>query len=162
MSAALLGLVKAERVFDETRGLPFIAFADPYVRGEVITYLREDGILSKEELARRRADPKYAERRSPLFHTRRAFGFDLELLMRDIGGLSVRIVHQDLEVILRQLPPRWEHALRAFHYGECSAVEIGKQLGVSESRVVQLWRLGERRARGMLEAEGLALKDLLP
>ncbi|KKN40141.1 hypothetical protein LCGC14_0736390 [marine sediment metagenome] len=131
IGAGWIGYDRAQRRFDPGRGVKFITFAFPRIRGAMLDQLRA-------ERGARRAG---FEQRSQLQH-----------LAED--GLWVRApscspaidAEDHVQFALRMLPGRDRIVLRRLSRGETQR-EVGASLGVTESRVCQLRKRALDRAR---------------
>ncbi len=161
VSAGMIGLMKAEARFEERRGLLFVTFAKVWIWGEMMEHVRSEGPLSNEELALRRKDPARAAQ-AVKYHTRRVFNYEdvLQGVASDVGQLEARIKEHDRERVLRGMTEGRERMIRMRLAGR-RAAEIGRELGVSESRVVQIQRLAEKEIRALMTEEELVPADLI-
>lgn len=161
VSEGMIGLLMAERRFQEDRGLQFITFSKFYIRGAMMDYVRRQGPVPHDELAKQRRDPDRAAA-AVKYHTRRVANYEgvVARQARDMGKLEDRLRQLDFDTVLRGLPSRLERVIRD-HLAGIFATETGRQLGVTESRIVQLRREAEKQIRALMEEEGLSVNDLL-
>jgi RNA polymerase sigma factor (sigma-70 family) len=160
ISVAMLGLMKAAPRFNKRRGVKFTTFAQHYVRGAIIDYLRQEGLIPHGELARRRRDPVRAAEAAK-YHTARVPYDDIvENVVRDVGQQDERVKAHDRELVLQGMTARLERLTRLRLSGVLAAA-VGQEMGVTESRVVQLQRAAEKEIRALMEEEGLVPSDLI-
>lgn len=184
VAAAMLGLAEAADRFDETRGQPFVAFAEKRIRGAVLDELRRGDLMSRRARARSRAvgaTIQQLERtlgRSPEdTEVAAALGVTVDAYREELEGLAhVGCVPLDdltierladagdgprtaaergqlagqLAGALRALPERDALILNLYYVEELSYAEIGRLLGVTESRVCQLHSRSLARLRAAL------------
>jgi len=160
-SEGMIGLMLAESRFREARGLQFITFSKFYIRGAMMDYVRRQGPVPHSELAEWRRDPARAAA-AVKYHTRRTDNYEGAVARQthDAGQLGKRLRQLDIDTVLCGLPSRLERVIRDRLAGVTAAV-TARQLGVTETRVIQLWREAEKQIRVLMEEEGLSVNDLL-
>jgi len=157
-SDGVFGLRDAITRFDPRRGIKFETFAARRVRGAMIDAMRERDWMSR--LQRRRGDTR---RQVSLHSTARDDQGDRELIETLPAGRELLHEREELEA-LRQLVvdlPRDMRLIFALYYFEdLTFKEIGRVIGVSESRVSQMHsnallvlRAQQQRAKESASAE---------
>jgi RNA polymerase sigma factor (sigma-70 family) len=139
LGEARLALARAGSLFDACRGVPFGAYATRVIRHrlvQAVTEWRRGGRLDHSNFSEMRQatpggglgpfDPVCPRTREP---GQLALEWDL------------------LDRVSRSMPRRWFSVLRLYFAEERTMEEIGKQLGVTRSRVQQLVAQALRRAR---------------
>lgn len=155
-SDALLGLLKACRSFDPSRGAAFKTYLTQRVRGEVLDGLRDRGPLTRADLERVKAGVEVPfQERVSLEALREEVGFDavdddtslLELARE--AALRRRVDALFRYASLALAPREYEALVRHYRDGE-RLKAIGESWSVSESRVCQILKAAEARlARGL-------------
>lgn len=175
-SAALLGLVEAANRFDASLGRPFAAFASQRIRGAVLDELRRGDMLPRrvrQDVRRVRNLSRRLEHtlgRTPEeTEVAEELGMDLERFRTTVAGATeMQVVSLDVvreqalaaeqdqsdrpsaEVVDRaidKLDPRDAKIVEMHYDNEMTLAQIGKELGVTESRVCQLHARAIRRLR---------------
>lgn len=173
-SAAMLGLVEAAERYDDGRGIPFIAFAAPRIRGAVLDELRrcdsvprrKRSMARKIAAAERAVETRTGECDSSEVAT--ALGMsaaELGEARSSVGIMPTMVSFDDCRdlpkasaadhacrlAMMRQalagLPERDLMALQMSYRDGLKQHEIGKILGVTESRVCQILARSQRALR---------------
>lgn len=132
---ARVGLVRAARRYDATRGIPFAAYARWHIRGAIISVIGRN--------ARREHTPD---------------GFISEVSVNQPDGLVLdlpdprasvpeEVIRREDMRLIASLPARERIALIRTEVDGLSAAVVGEELGVSVARVYQLVHNGSERLR---------------
>lgn len=142
LSDATLGCVKAWRRYDPERGASLSTYAYLRARNEVLDGIRVRGNLTREECTAGLVDEDVpAARRVPVSIESLAEFTGMPLVVvdptaqRDYERAEASIV---LPGLLRVLPDRERQVIVDIYLRERTAVQVAKDLGVTESRVSQL------------------------
>lgn len=180
ISSGVIGLLKALKSFDPTRGVKFKTYAIPRIRGAIMDELRrldwiprslrrKANLLEKtyvsleEELGRVPTDREISQKlqieekelRRLYAHTNQFSLISLDsksdkdsrTLMEKtpstksedpLEALKKRDMMKKLKEVLQQLPKRERMVIIFYYYEELTLKEIGRILGISESRVCQI------------------------
>ena len=173
LADAYLGLADAREKFDSTKGVPFDAYLPTRIKGSVLDCKRRSDILPRrerkalkekealrtEQEARNRAsdpsaDPSAGLPDAPVRPT--AVDADvLGYLASDEASPEEQAIKSEqirrLREAVRALPER-DQTILSLAEEEIPIAEIGKQLGVSESRISQLHRRAVERLKEYLGA----------
>jgi RNA polymerase sigma factor for flagellar operon FliA len=182
IGAATLGLLDAVDRFDETRSIPFEAYARTRIQGAILDALRAEDHLSRRDRRKSReadlAEDKLRNRikREPNadeVHSVRA-GVPRTLphgmvfvsiedaddsLLADrspsdaFAALAMSQSHAQLRAAVAALPERNRLILSLYYEQELTYREIGGILGVTESRICQLLRSAHTRLKEELSAD---------
>jgi RNA polymerase sigma factor FliA len=178
---ATIGLLEAMSRFDENRGMEFMAYAKPRVRGAVFnglrTYLSEAS--KREHHASRLTDrmDSFDASSSPddplrqLISSVAGMGFGLLLdssASKDFFGAaldaSALAEQHQLDVLLEgalvQLPEREKLVLTLHYFQHMSFVDIAALLGVTKGRVSQMHRAAIEKSRSQLRGDGITPQDI--
>ena len=124
-SAAYMGLVEAANRFDPEKGVAFSTFAYPRIWGEINDYLRQLGWGKRGESRQATSLDFRSE--------------DEDCALKDLIEAKEEFNEDEfLEVVSRGLDEKAEDVLRFYFIDEYSMKDVGKQFGVSESRISQL------------------------
>jgi RNA polymerase sigma factor for flagellar operon FliA len=182
IGAATLGLLDAVDRFDDTRAIPFEAYARTRIQGAILDALRAEDHLSRRDRRKSReadlAEDKLRNRikREPSadeVHNVRA-GVPRSLphgmvfisiedaddsLLADrspsdaFAVLAMSQSHAQLRAAVAALPERNRLILSLYYEQELTYREIGGILGVTESRICQLLRAAHTRLKAELLAD---------
>ncbi len=182
-AAGVLGLVEAAQQFDESRGVPFKGFAYNRVRGAILDELRRNCPLSQQmlqQIATVRTvmdtlDPPVtteilAEKTGMTRDTIEACMSAMRLTRtqswdesvcgspRDDGDDPQRAVFdRELKDVLADcielLPQQERLTITLYYLEDLRLKEIGKVLGLSESRVSRILTNAENRLRGLITSK---------
>lgn len=167
---ATIGLLEAMSRYDENRGVEFMAYAKPRVRGAVFNGLRS--YLS--EAGRRKDLPSHLIDRMDSFDASSlddplgqlissVAGMGMGLLLDSIASKDLCIAESDastlaeqhqmdvlLESTIVQLPERERLILTLHYYQYMSFVDIATLLGVTKGRISQIHKSAIERSKGIL------------
>lgn len=172
---ATIGLLEAMNRYDENRGIEFMAYAKPRVRGAVFnglrTYLSE---ASRSENQTTRVNDRMDSLNAwpaedPLAQlVSSVAGMGLGLLLDSSAAADFFGAHSDasaltekhqmdvlLETAVTQLPEREKLVLTLHYYQHMSFVDIAALLGVTKGRVSQIHKAAIERSRTRLRADGI-------
>jgi RNA polymerase sigma factor (sigma-70 family) len=133
IAEALLGLTYAAGLFDETRGVPFGAYATLVVRHRLIQAIirwRRARRVRPLPVGRREGDPWESADPSRL---------------PEVPAQSA--AREMCDQLRRLLPDRWYSILLLYHVEGCTLGEVGQRLGISRERVRQLIEKATEQAR---------------
>lgn len=127
LSGALLGLLRAVRTYDPTRGVTLRSYATLMIRLTITDSLRELGI---HRAAWRRGN------RPPC----QLYSTDSDTISNttpfDDGGLENR---EEVDALLRRIPSiRLQRVFSMYHLEYMTLKQIGREIGISEARVGHL------------------------
>jgi RNA polymerase sigma factor (sigma-70 family) len=135
IAEALYGLTYAAALFDETRRVPFVAYATLVIRHRLIQFVR----------AWRRAAGRAGQ------YPDRGYADDAPWEAEDdnpapdpVTGLAAR---EMCDRVRRVMPRKWYTVLRLYHAEGRTFQEIGRMFGVSRQRVQQVVVLATEQAR---------------
>jgi len=178
VGAGLLGLLDAVDRFDESRAIPFEAYARTRIQGAILDALRAEDHLSRRDRRRNREADRAEDRlRAKLgrelstdecHKVRRGVPRALPHAQAfvpiedaDDGSLATeqdafaRVAARQEQARLRELvarlPARDRTVLSLYYEEELTYREIGAVLGVTESRICQILRGLQRKLREELE-----------
>lgn len=117
-SAAYMGLVEAANRFNAEKGVTFTTFAYPRIFGAIIDYLRECGM--------------------PLTSLDSSLEDDGCTLAETVSAPETSRVEEVFEAMTSNLDDKAQIVLRCYLMEDMPMKEVGRKLGVTESRVSQL------------------------
>lgn len=139
VSAGTVGLINAVDRFDDSRGVPFEAFARQRIRGAVIDEVRGLDTRGRMFWRRLRKGEVAAETAgAPLSLDRLAENGSEPAVADASAPLLEQDLWDDVGSALQDLPQRERDVIRRYYGGARTLREIGSELGVSEARVCQL------------------------
>ena len=130
-----LGLVEARVRFDESRGVPFPAFAAQRIRGAMLDGLRQVDPLTRDERARVRRE----EEVSPV--TLVEFTAAHDYPTGDVAADELIADHETMSLVrgaMETLSARERYVAMRYFFDEQPLKSVGEELGVTESRVCQI------------------------
>lgn len=141
--AAMLGLVQAAQAYRADKGVPFEIFAKRRILGAIQDQARTlDPLTRDQRKASKTGAPTVIEPR----HV--DYGDLAEVIAGNpLAGQAEWESSRAAAQMLRHLPKRLQSILRKHLLEEKSLLEIGRELGVSESRACQLVKEGTERLR---------------
>lgn len=177
---ATIGLLEAMSRYDENRGIEFMAYAKPRVRGAVFNGLRS--YLS--EASRREGQVTRIKDRLDSFDASPTDD-PLAQLISSVAGMGIGLLldssasadffgansdaseltekHQ-MDVLLKtamgQLPERERLVLTLHYYQHMPFVDIAALLGVTKGRVSQIHKSAIEKSRASLRGDGLTSQDI--
>lgn len=177
---ATIGLLEAMGRYDENRGIEFMAYAKPRVRGAVFNGLR----IYLSEASRREGQASRLNDRMESFNSSPSED-PLSQLISSVAGMGLGLLldsgasidffgadsdastlverHQMdvlLESALVQLPEREKLVLTLHYYQHMPFIDIAALLGVTKGRVSQIHKSGIQRSREMLHAKDMPSLDV--
>ena len=132
-TAALLGLWQACNKFEAGRGWKFVTFARGRIRGEVYDEVRRSDFLPKSHRAESTAPEAVPLQDFMTSHLDKVYD----------KGFAQADLKRDVELLLSRVSKRQRQVLTMYYFENLSLKEIGKRIGVSESRVCQLLRFAK-------------------
>ena len=135
-SAAYLGLVESACRFDSSKGIPFTTFAYPRIFGAIIDYLRELGV-SMVSLDSSQDDEE-------------------QTLAETIAAPKESAVGELFDEMTTGMDEKAKTMLRCYYLEDVPMKDVGRQFGVTESRVSQLLSGYREEIMSMWEYEDLA------
>jgi RNA polymerase sigma factor for flagellar operon FliA len=173
-----LGLIDAVRRYDPSKGIPFPAYARYRIRGAILDALRALDWATRNQRTQRKAaaNASWGDERSearPAQLTFFSLGPVVSLSSRresneDLPAPDVPCgenLHPDrlfeaneakqlVEKALIVLPERYRKVVVMYYSGDWSMRDIGRSLGVNESRVSQIHKAALGRMKKALASEG--------
>ncbi len=143
VSEAFIGLMKAARMFDPSKGTAFTTFAGMKIRYHLLDWLREQSWISRSELAKVRAGKAVMHAVLSLSVPVSVGGYGdlmpLEDALGDVDDNLAQIERRDeVKAMIRRLPRKQRQVLEGYYLGEQTMREVAMDLDLSESRVSQL------------------------
>lgn len=183
-----LGLMAAADRYDEASGVPFSTFARFRIRGAMLDSLRR---LATSTRAQRRKwkqneEARHEERALPLHAEPSARseaadppaiceqtlvplalfpGSDLPAgpMLHPEVMVSIRQARETLQALIADLDQPWQYVVTRYALGSSTMKQISCQLGVSESRVSQIYKQARESMWRTLRSRGIrSACDLLP
>jgi RNA polymerase sigma factor FliA len=139
-SAGLTGLAEAVNRFDDSRGVKFPAYAKLRIRGAIRDYRRDASLLTRSEMA---AKSTAQRRLVPETEARKVAATG----PRPDSLVETRERRERVAAMLETLGERDRYVIRRYFFDERTLLQIGRELGVVESRVSQLCRRALKRLR---------------
>lgn len=191
MQAGSMGLLDAVRRFDPSRGVPFAAYAKFRIRGAVLDSLRQLDELGRADRRRVKEQRAIAERspeESVGENVRPKDEYVLPMLGRVAARVGSaqdkndsedwtidprsndhtpeqlyenRVVKELLGETICDLPARYQQVITLYYEGDVTMREIGRMLGVNESRISQIHKSALTKMAAALATRGLASGDLI-
>lgn len=166
---ASVGLLEAMSRFDASRGIDFIAYARPRVRGAVFNGVRvflEQPGHEREERTRSRLlsleEDAGTDLLQQLVDTVTGLGVGFLLEADAHGSWSIAVdasaqvenhqLQRALGIVLEELPDKERLVLTLHYYQHVPFVEIARMLGLTKGRISQLHRSGLERMSHRLAA----------
>lgn len=158
---AILGLIDAAAKFDPSRGVPFEAYARMRIKGEMLDGLRRADPLTriqrrevKENKRRKLEDPSFEPPTDAQINPETVDIASLPGLASDKFNPEEEVDRkrklQMIEAALDALPDRLFNIFFLYTFEDLTLDEIGQQLGVTQSRVSQLYKQAIRFLRNEL------------
>lgn len=144
VSAAYLGLVEAANRFDPVKGIAFSTFAFPRISGAINDHLRSQWRASRANA-------------QPLVSLDQSAG-DATALRDTIEARPEKAdrVEELFDEIVSNCDDDAKNVLRLYYIEETPMKEVGRRMGVSESRISQLIKGYKTSIRSRYEAAELA------
>jgi RNA polymerase sigma factor for flagellar operon FliA len=176
-SAGMLGFLDAITHYDPDRGVPFGAYAGPRIRGAILDELRRLDCVPRrtrrklrevqravegltQELDREPTDDEIAGRLGVTVadYHRLPRGVTLDVLADGSLPSPLRMLEDGeqrrmLGRLIERLPERERQVLALYYYEELTMQDIGRVLGVTESRVSQIHSGAMLRLRTAMKRE---------
>jgi RNA polymerase sigma factor for flagellar operon FliA len=157
VSEGMIGLIDAVGKWDDTRGVPFNAYAKHRVRGAILDSLRRGDYLTRthradirngkvEPLANLELDRAAADGVFPDLPCGAETWPEQLAAEKEMASL--------IDDALAGLPERWRTVIVLYFRENLLLHEIGDRLGVNESRVSQIRTAALRRLREIMAAHG--------
>ncbi len=131
ISAGYMGLIECALRFDESRGVPFRGYAQKRIKGAMKDWMRGEDLLTREE---RRTRGDAIDRKEIEINPRK---HAIPENKRNVEQLDAEIDVNRLVGKLKRFYPRWAFVVERNLAGR-KLKEIGKELGVNESRTSQI------------------------
>jgi len=165
-----LALWRAIRQFDPSRGTKFTSYAIAIIRGDIRTYLACEDWVPRLEKNKRKAQEKGDAFANPVIYELVSFEdlllCDEEAASNDLAvedklasaedveaTVIIQIENKKLYRVIDGLPPREKRVIKLYYWHGLNWKQIGKQLGVTESRAWQLNRQAHNRLAPMLASQ---------
>ncbi len=180
MQTGTLGLIDAVRRYDPSKGIPFPAYARYRIRGAILDALRSLDWATRNQRAQRKAAAISADEQSQAAPSRLTFfslGPVVSLSSRRESAEDLPLpevpcgenlhpdrlfeAHEAKQLVnkaLNTLPERYRKVVVMYYSGDWSMREIGRSLGVNESRVSQIHKAALGKMKQALETEGSILR----
>lgn len=177
---ATIGLLEAMSRYDENRGIEFMAYAKPRVRGAVFNGLR----LFLSEAGKREGHPERLHERLDSFDAvpsedslsqmiSAVSGMGLGLLLDSSASLdffstgsdvSAAVEKHQMDILLEkavgQLPEREKLVVTLHYFQHMPFVEIAELLGVTKGRISQIHKSAIEKSREILTPETASILKL--
>ncbi|HEX2572773.1 MAG TPA: sigma-70 family RNA polymerase sigma factor [Polyangia bacterium] len=153
ISLGYMGLVEARERFDASRGVPFAAFAAMRVRGAMLDGLRQIDVVSRGERARLRRSNEAASVKRVDFACAESSAAPVAPVDEELASYQQR---QLLWKAFRVLSERQRLIVQRYFFEEQPLKTIGKELGLSESRICQIVAEVVDRLRSLVNDEAFA------
>lgn len=128
-----LGLLKAARKFDETKGLKFSTYAFPMIKYEIMKTMRDDKFYPCENRDKRMfSTVDSLDKHNGLFDDHEVTLVDLLTDNTDFTDKSIFCLE------LENLPENYKQILKSRYYLEKSQCEIAKDLNINQPKVHRL------------------------
>jgi RNA polymerase sigma factor for flagellar operon FliA len=171
--AAELGLVQAANSYDSSRGISFVTYAYYRIRGAVYDELRQSRRGNKFEEAANEymkdytsntalaVRPDAAEVKKVASHVVMSYLLSIDNLSHEPASKTTespieRMLRKErqetIHRALRQLPKRNREVLEGYYFQDLSLKQIGRRMGISESRVSRIHAKALEKMRAVLNA----------
>lgn len=152
-SAGMVGLLKAARSYDPSRGAEFKTYAYHRIRGAMLDELRSLDFLprSLREKAREKGEQAPAVVGLP---TDEDGSDSLEVQAMISGAIENQELAEALQIAIRSLPDKMRVVMHLYYNEGRRMREIGEQLNLTESRVSQIHSAAVARLRRDLRPIG--------
>jgi len=138
VQAAAMALMRAQKTFDPARGVKWMAYAAFRARGAMFDALRDLDHAPRLERARAKKDGRFVAAVLSSDRDRIQVG-EQGYERRSIPGAVENAAARDLWASLsRKLPAKWTEVLTRYYRDGLNLKEVGRVMGLSESRVCQL------------------------
>ncbi len=155
-SAAFEGLIDAADAYDPERGVAFNTYARGRVTGAVMDFLRTWDHLSRDMRLRAKTDEAFASTMPPPVPIEDVRRFNETVpdggAVNPLEMAERNEVLDQLEAVAAKLPERMRLVLSLYYTNDLTLVEIGKVMGMTESRACQI--LGQAHATMRAEIAG--------
>ena len=190
MQAGSMGLMDAVKKFDAAQKVPFACYAKFRIRGAILDNLRQVDDLTRTERQKVKLQNKIEQEvpdagtaaardistftcftRSRIgvsaastWDTAANEGPEIDPAAKDDTPEQLygkHVVRKLLAETMGVLPTRYQHVLKLYYEGDMTMKEIGKALGVNESRISQLHRSALTKMAAALADRGLQSSAML-
>lgn len=145
LQVARIGLLHARDRFDESKGVPFAAFAWKHVVGAIIDHMRVSDTRSRKV---RNEDTAHGVR-SHRFYT-------LHNLRKEIDEKSPSperlLIQRQVWTLVKRLKPQYQSAITMYYRDDLTKLEVSRAIGVHESRICHIHKLSMSKLREMYTA----------
>jgi RNA polymerase sigma factor FliA len=143
IQAAVIALMRARKKFDPTRGFKWITYALPRARGAMLDALRDADHVPRLERARLKARGEEGRKVLSIDHQLTDVSREGLPMLRDRAA-----ERSDFWVgVRRRIGARMGEILERYFVDDLTLKEIGRRLGLSESRACQLLASAYRELR---------------
>lgn len=133
VSAAFRGLIDAANAFDESRNTEFATYARLHMNGRILDWLKEIDPLTRDH-----RDQVKSGKARPIFFATQGYWDTEEPCSRESSPWG-RLQRQDVVALaMRGLALRERIIIRLYFFEDWLMGDIGKAMGIHESRVSQL------------------------
>lgn len=155
-NAALTGLWRSAKLFDATKGLRFLTYATRRIQGEIQDYLRTTYAVEPRLAKRLLADgiriPSLVSADREIAQTSGRGGsvlFVKDVLPDPKSADRPRLdAEEEVNGLLKKLTAQERFVVIAYGIHDRGMKDVGLELGVSESRVCQIWHGALAKLRG--------------
>lgn len=142
LQVARIGLLHARDRFDESKGVPFGAFAWKHVVGAIIDHMRESDTRSRKV---RNEDTEHGIR-SHRFYTIHSLRKSVD---EKFPSPEVQVIQGQLWTLVGRLKRQYQLAIRLYYQDDLTQSEISREIGVDQSRICQIHKISMAKLREM-------------
>lgn len=153
VQAAAMALLRTRKTFDPARGIKWETYAAYRARGAMLDALRDLDHAPRLERARAKKDGRFigavlSSERDRIQVSEQGYE------RRSVPGAAAVAASEDFwRSLPRRIGPRLAEVLDLYYRGGLHLWEIGRRIGLSESRVCQLYHKAARRLRWITPEE---------